>query len=384
MTNKVALSKTQIAGLKVPRAGRTYYHDSRVPGLTVCVTAAGSKTWYVYRWAHGGPQRRRLGTTDELSAEQARKLAAVLNSDIAKGEIPRTLTRRGEPTLQQLFDHWLETYGKPRKRTWPDDVRMFDKYLGALSTRKLSAIRRQEVQAMHSRLGRDSGPYQANRVLALLSAIFSRAIDLNYEGGNPCRGVERFRERSRDRFLQPAELPRFFAALEAEAIGDFFKICLFTGARCGNVKQMAWGDIDLANGIWRIPDTKNGEPLLLPLAQPAIEILATRLSLANGCPWVFPGTKGHIKDVKKSWRRIIEAAGLPGLRIHDLRRSSGSWMAGAGVSLTIVGKSLGHKSPDATAVYARLNLDPVRAAVDAAAGAMIAAAQPTKPRRRAK
>ena len=77
-------------------------------------------------------------------------------------------------------------------------------------------------------------------------------------------------------------------------------------------------------------------------------------------------------EPKTAWARILEAADLKDVRIHDLRRTLGSWMTAAGVSTAIVGKSLGHKSQAATAVYARLDLDPVRAAVSAAADAMFA------------
>jgi len=92
--------------------------------------------------------------------------------------------------------------------------------------------------------------------------------------------------------------------------------------------------------------------------------------------WVFPGTgvTGHLVEPKKAWKRVLERAGISNLRIHDLRRTLGSWQAKTGASLVIVGKSLNHKSPSTTAIYARLDLDPVRESVERATGAMLVAA----------
>jgi len=86
----------------------------------------------------------------------------------------------------------------------------------------------------------------------------------------------------------------------------------------------------------------------------------------------FPGEGkvGHLADPKKAWHRVLKRAGICDLRVHDLRRTLGSWQAAAGANSYIIGKSLGHKSQQSTAIYARLNLDPVRASVNQAIDAM--------------
>jgi len=97
--------------------------------------------------------------------------------------------------------------------------------------------------------------------------MYGSADELGYEGPNPCRGVKKFKEASRDRYLQPGELRPFFAALaEEEPIWrDFFLLCLFTGARRGNVAAMRWDDIDIEGGLWRLPaeETKGAEPIVV-------------------------------------------------------------------------------------------------------------------------
>lgn len=185
---------------------------------------------------------------------------------------------------------------------------------------------------------------------------------------NPCKNVEKFRLEARDRFLLPDELDRFKAALatEKQCIQDFFWLCLLTGARRGNVMSMRWDEIDTQLQLWRIPahKHKNGRPHLIPLTDAALAILDRRRRLAPGT-YVFPstGAKGHLVEVRRAWRRILKRAQISDLRIHDLRRTVGSYLAINGESQYIIGKLLGHIDQRSTAIYARLTLDPARAAL---------------------
>ena len=160
---------------------------------------------------------------------------------------------------------------------------------------------------------------------------------------------------------------------EPELFRDFFLMLLLTGARRANVQAMRWEDISVERTVWRIPETKSGEPVTVPLVTEAMEIL-TRRKGAIDSPFVFPshGKSGHLIEPNPAWQRLISRAGIADLRMHDLRRTFGSWQAAAGVSLNIIGKSMGHKNQSTTAVYARLSLEPVRAAVTAATSAMMA------------
>ena len=187
-------------------------------------------------------------------------------------------------------------------------------------------------------------------------------------------GFKKFKEKSRDRFLQPDELPRFFKALSDEpneAARDFFMISLLTGARKSNTLAMHWRDINFTTETWRIEDTKNSESQTIHLPKEAVDILKER-KIYSESPWVFEGSgkSGHLADPKKAWMRILKEAGIDNLRIHDLRRTLGSYQAATGANGYIIGKSLGHKSQQSTAIYARLNLDPVRESVNKATGVM--------------
>jgi integrase len=284
-------------------------------------------------------------------------------------------------------------------------------------------------------LGRESKKRSANHVLTLLRAMFNKAIEWQiYTKENPTDGIKKYRFNSRERFLQSDEMPRFFAAVAEEPsddVRDSVLICLLTGARKGNVMAMRWADVNLDRAEWRIPDTKNGSPVTLPLVPEAVEILQSRKP-AKAAEFVFPGrgATGHVHDTKGGWKRIqdrdelnqltqrICAAGLQfdwpvikakgprdksrkvetlneslsrargvaekheidttgarlaDLRLHDLRRTLGSWQAASGASLVIIGKSLGHKNIASTEIYSRLNIDPVRHSVQTATRAIFAA-----------
>jgi integrase len=137
---------------------------------------------------------------------------------------------------------------------------------------------------------------------------------------------------------------------------------------------MKWENISLIRQEWRILDTKNGMAQTIPLTAEAMIILQRR-HITKNAEFVFPGIglSGHLVEPKKGWKRILHHADIQDLRLHDLRRTLGSWQAKTGASSVIIGKSLNHKSPSSTAVYARLELDPVRASVSRATEAMLLA-----------
>jgi integrase len=365
--------------LPPPPFGREYHYDSQQPGLACCVTAAGGKTYYLYRKIDGRPERIRLGAFPAVSIDAARKAVREIVGEIAAGRDPaeERRARREVPTIGDLFNHWL-AHAKERKRTWSEDERQYESFLKRWSGRKLSAVKRGDVQKLHSEVGETHGHYAANRMLALVRAMFNKAPELGWDGPNPATGVARFAEETRDRFLQPDEFHRFFEALEQEpntTARDFILLALWTGARRSNVAEMRWEDVSFDLALWRIPQTKSGEPVVVPLVEPALEILRARRRFANGSPWVFPsnGKTGHLVEPKSAWKRVLERSGLHDLRLHDLRRTLGSWQALSGASLQTIAKTLGHKSTAVTHVYSRLTVAAVRASVETATAAMIQA-----------
>jgi integrase len=405
---KFNFTKKALAVLPGSASGqRVYYHDSDTRGLTLAVSPAGKKVFVLYRKVAGKPERITIGPYPDLTIEQARGKAAELNGAIARGENPAAKRRnvQEEMTLGELFATYLEHHAKPHKKSWHDDQEIFNLHLSAWKLRKVSDIRRMDVVTLHSRIGK-SAKYQANRVVALLRCMFGKAGEWGWHGENPATKIKPFKEHKRERFLQPEEVPYFFEALGDElneTARDFFFIALLTGARRANVQAMRWEEINFPSATWTIPETKSGESVTVALTVTALGILENRKASSRS-EFVFPGDgkSGHLVEPKAAWRRILEraatiqkknwleanpgkheadfakefpSAGFQDLRIHDLRRTLGSWQANSGTSLPIIGKSLGHKSLAATQIYARLNIDPVRASVNKATDALLAAAK---------
>ena len=354
--------------------------DEKTSGLVLMVTPKGAKTFYWYRWLAGRPERVKLGTFPAMTIEQARKKADKLNGAVAADQNPAEVKRalRGEPTFAEVFADFIKEKrnrsGKPLSPRTISDYQDLLKYqLAGIAKLKLSQVTPDKLRAL--RIQSDA---QNNRAKAVISSVFNWAAKEGITNVlNPAGAMNHKFIKSRERFLQPAELPVFLAAVESSRLRDFFLLLLLTGARRSNVQAMRWQDLDLEHGVWTIPKTKNGDALSLPLVPQAVEILKARMTerALNGA-WVFPshGKTGHLVTPRKAWLEILANAGLSeDLRIHDLRRTLGSWQARAGASLPVIGKSLGHKSQQATAIYARLDLDPVRASVEQATAAMIEA-----------
>jgi integrase len=201
--------------------------------------------------------------------------------------------------------------------------------------------------------------------------------------GNPAARLARFKERSRERFLTGEELSRLGDALAGAASIDLFPVaairllCL-TGGRLREILHARWEHVDFERGIIFLPDSKIGKkPIFLNAA--ALAVIAG-LPRVEDNPHVFPGKKdGHPRHgLDRPWAAIRKAAGLDGLRLHDLRHSFASVGAGGGLSLPISGKLLGHSQSATTARYAHLANDPVRQAVETI-GATISAAMSRKP-----
>ncbi|MDF2380519.1 tyrosine-type recombinase/integrase [Nostoc ellipsosporum NOK] len=397
------------------------YRDTGVKDLWIRVQRSGFRSFYLYKKIKGRPRWIHLGKYPDLSVEAARKLAAIKLGEVAQGKDPHEETRsyKSENTLGDLYSEYMTRYSKKHKKSWKYDEREIPKFLGHWFTRKISEIKKYEIQSLLEQIYDDNGLYQSNRMLERLKAMYNKAIEWGWKGQNPVVGIKKYKEKSRDRFILPNEMPHLAKALNEESnitARDYILTLLYTGARRTNTLKMRWDQIDWNFRTWRIPDTKNGDPQLVPLSESAVSILQRRFESARS-DWVFPSeidpTKHFVNfkrawnsirlkatinfwrdqpsskdfiterdtlsasysDVQATYRRIVARAkkknielssGLIDLRLHDIRRTLGSYQAITGSSLRVIGESLGHRSSQSTQVYARLNLDPIRESVERA------------------
>ena len=297
----VKLTKLAVERLSVPHQGQVFIRDSEVTGLALRVTAGGAKSFVYEARIHGRMRRMTLGGYPALGVHQARQEALKIKGAIAKGEDPSLERKQDRETLTfgELATVYLERHAKPHKKSAHRDEQMIRLYLAKWRNRKISDITRDNVAHLHQTLGNGHGRYAANRTVALLRTIFNRAGDWGYlTGGNPAERLQLFREEKRDRFLSVDELSRVNEALLKEENPywqAYFPLLLFLGTRRNELLEAHWTDLDLERGTWRIPNTKSGQPHLLPLPKAAAEILH-QLPSRGTSEWVFPGNgiSGHL------------------------------------------------------------------------------------------
>lgn len=373
------LTKRLIDETPFPTKGQVFVRDAELPGFALRVTK-GRKSFILEKRIRGRMRRFTLGPYGPLTVEQARKRVQTEIGAIAQGQDPAQdrQDRLHEPTFAELTQLYLERHA-PRKRSARDDQAMLHTHLAVFRTRKLTDITRNEVARLHAKIG-EATPYRANRLVALLRKMFNLAKDWGlFQGDNPAARIAMFKEESRDRFVQPEELPRLFQAIAEEpnvSLRAVFITALLTGARRTEVLSMRWEDVNFPRAEWRIPHTKAGRPHLLPLPNLLVAMLVG-LPKIDGNPFVFQGQNGaaHLQNIKRTWHRVRMKAGIPDVRFHDLRRTVGSWLAGSGESLQLIGKVLNHRTVSTTAIYARLDLNPVRQALERNAAKMFQAAE---------
>lgn len=396
------LTKPSVAALASKDRAYIVYDDA-LPGFGVRVYPSGQKSYVCeYRPKGAGrtaaKKRATIGPLATLAPDEARRAAKELLAGVTQGRDPmaEAARKKEEELLSAIADAWLSQHvdAKRAARTAVDYRSILTKHvLPTLGSRKLRDIRRADVARVHTQTSRAS-PVVANRALAVFSSLWTWAArrDLCDANANPAKGIERNRERGRERFLSDEELSRLGATLRlAETNGLPWKIkaagsknlareenrvtlvspyavaairfLLLTGMRLREALHLRWQDVDFQRGIANLPASKTCKKAVV-LSGASLQLLSDLPREAESA-FCFPGRDGAARsDLKKPWAAICAHARLEGLRLHDLRHSNASIAAGAGVSLHTIGAILGHSQPSTTQRYAHLANDPLRVAVD--------------------
>jgi integrase len=377
-----------IAKLTPPKRGNRIEWDGEIPGLGLRITAGGARSFVLDYRIHGRKRRFTIGRYPEWTATAARDRALELRRGIREGIDPLEAREqdRAEPTMNELATAYMD-YALVHKR--PGSVRndkgiLANIVLPRLGSLRLTAITRQDIERLHAELRPTK--YHANRLLALLSKMFNLAIERKWVAANPVKGISRFREHRRERWLSAEEMQRFIEALDSyhdQSAADALRLLLLTGSREQEALSADWSQFDLTRGVWTKPAhaTKEKRTEHVPLSAPALELLR-RMNSRNTTSPLFRGKNGPRVTIRKPFIAICRAAGLcdeytikgkrgrpltryrPTLRIHDLRHSFGSHLVSSGVSLEIVGKLLGHTQAATTKRYAHLQDEALRDATN--------------------
>ena len=402
------------------RGGWDVRWDADVPGFGIRLYPSGKKAFVLSYRASGRKRLMVLGRYGaDLTLDQARERAQKHLVQVRDGADPMEERRRAAQgrTFGDLIDTYVERHAKVHKKTWRDDEQRLNRHVPASwRGRKAHSITREEIAELHDRIGRGT-PYEANRLLEVLRKMFGLARIWHFtdeSASNPAEGITRFKERKRKRWVTPLELPALAKAIDGEPniyARAALWLYLLTGMRKEELTTAKWKDIDWDRGVLRLPETKSGEEQDAVLNAPALAILRSIPRLA-GNPYILPGSKprGHFTNIDRPWRRIrsrasvdlwqhdqdsqvsglverlsrelgrspdveeVEAAarrdglelptGLLDARLHDLRRTVGSWMSQASIDLNTIKEALRHSSISTTLTYARLGADPARQAME--------------------
>ena len=376
------LTNRMVEAAKAPASGQRFVRDPKTPGLALRVTAGGAKAFVFEGRIKGRVRRVTLGAYPDLSVAAARDRVTELRAAVIRGENPADERRDTfrQSTFKELAQRFLEQHSKPRKRSWKEDERRLKQHLAAWNTRRVEDIALPDVLQVQRNVASASGPYESNRTMALVRVIFRKARIWGVIASNPAEGIELYPEKKRERFLSPAEMRRVLTAIQNEsdiAWRTFFVLSLLLGTRRTELLSARWDQIDLEEQTLALPETKSGQPHLLPLPAAAVSLLEQLPSRVTS-DFVFAGRLegSHLAEPKKAWQRIRTAAKVPDVRVHDLRRTLGSWLAGSGHNLSLIGRVLNHKNVSTTAIYARMHLDPLREALEANATKMLATIAP--------
>ena len=381
------LSNRTVAALKVARD--TVFWDRDLTGFGVRVYPTGGKVYIAQVRGPDGPKRMTVGRHDVLHADQARQRAALIIARIKAGEepVPLPLAARvnGGPTVADLAARYLEEHVevklKPNTQRQARGV-LHRHILPALGKMPLVAIERAQVVDLQQKLC--DRPVTANRAVKVLSHMYrlGEGWGMVPEGCDPCRSVEKYPERRRERFLTDAEFARIGRVLD-EAVDSAsaspiavaaIRLLMLTGCRKSEILTLRWTDVDLEVGELHLADAKAG-PRAVHLPPTAVRLLEA-LPRRESCRWVFPGEdrEGRFSGggLDHVWQTVRTHAELEDVRLHDLRHSFASRALALGETLPVIGKLLGHNDIETTARYAHLARDSIHEAAERIAGSVAA------------
>ncbi|PTM43838.1 tyrosine-type recombinase/integrase [Phreatobacter oligotrophus] len=382
---------------------RSILWDTELRGFGVLALSSGIKSFIVqYRNAAGRSRRLTLGRYGALTADQGRHLARQTLAQVAQGEDPLAdrQEKRAAETMADLFDRYLEDHVRQHnaESTYRDVARLVEKHLKPrLGALKVKALTSADVARLHSAMR--ATPRRANHAVAILSKALSLAEvwKLRPENSNPCGTIARFSENKRKRFLTMEEVTRLGAALkEAETIGlpwrqatdlppekakhrahpenqrtplawqvvATVRILLLTGARLSEVLGLRRADVDFAAGTLALPSRKGGPREPHPVSAACLDIIRS-LPMVKGSPWLLPRPANRERHITKEvmeagWQRLRDRAGIPDVRLHDLRHTVGTYAGQSGVSAFIVRDLLRHSNISMSQRYVSFDANPVR------------------------
>lgn len=360
---------------------KTTYWDTQITGFVLECRASGRKTYALRYIDENGTQRQhKIGRYEDITFDQARKKAKILRSEVVLGGSPAAEKedRKAIPTYKELADQHLTHAKATIRRPENTEVNLRLHILPRWGRLRLTDIKAQDIAKWFAEKAADGlKPATVEKIRVVFSRSFELARQWSIPGGehNPVRGSPRRKfNNARNRYLSADEAQRILKAAEKSRnrqLKSIIQLLLFTGARKSELLHAEWEHVNLERREWLIPISKTGKARHVPLSQAAIDVIE-QLPRFEKCPYLVPNpkTKKPYDCIKRAWDTVRDEAGVPDVRIHDLRHSAASFMINAGVDLYAVGRVLGHADHASTQRYAHLANATLLKAVEAGAAAL--------------
>jgi integrase len=382
---RVRLSAAFVRSAACPDGAKKIdYFDSAQRGFMLEVRRSGGKTFYQrYTDERGRERQFKIGPSDVLSLSMARRKARTTAAEALVGSDPqeRRAEMRTIPTFAELVRDRYLPHVKSYKRSWCTDETVLRVHiLPVLGSQYVDLVRAEPIAALVERMrekGYASGT--TNRVVIVLRHIFNLARKWRVPGvgENPTAGINIAPDVKRERFLSLEEAQRLIVSIEQDenqVAAKAIMLLLLTGARRNEVTHARWDYLDWEKRTLLVPVAKSGKPRTIALNGAAITLLRS-IPRLDFNPYILPSpvTGEPSPSLFFPWQRIRTRAGLPDLRLHDLRHSFASFLVNNGVSLYVVQGLLGHANTKYTQRYAHLTPDTLRDAAETV-GTVIAGA----------
>ncbi len=358
-----------VDSVKPDKGKRVEYPDSKIEGLALRVSIAGTKSWSLrYRRKSDGKRRRiTIAAYPSISLADARDEAMKIMGEVVRRKDPAKDRRRSGPgkprTFGELADRYLANHASSKRSGFKDRQILEKDVLPQLEGEPLDEIERAEITAILDAIVARGAPIQANRTFEIIRKIFNWAIEKGFMNSSPVfRMKPPAKKRSRDRTLTPEEIRSFWRRLIAKAhmgweTRTILKLCLITGQRVDEVAGAQQSELDLAKAEWRLPGerVKNGSAHVIPLSPLAVLLFRKALWRAAGNSFVFPSpytdtyvTGGAVARAMRRSRKVFGFAreATP----HDLRRTLASGLGELGVPRLVQDKVLNHVSADRSTI----------------------------------
>ena len=344
--------------------------------MSVRISPKG-KIVFQYRYRHKGKQKRYdIGTYPALSLAEARKVVPTLRDIAADGYDIKEYYAKDKidnckPTLDQCIELFMEKYvSRLRASTQSVYHYSFGKHAKGKFKTPVEDITKPQWYAFFDEVEKNSTGYVAQTMIKQLKTCLRFCSDRGFINQHTLNDLATksvgYNSQVKDRTPSISEIQQILSELERSqclvSTKNTVKFIIYTGARCGEVREMELADIDFKNNLWTLPAEKSKTKIKIvrPLAPQAIKVLKEQVGLfGEFSKYVFPSATYQnaisSQTINKFCRAVRARMNLQSWTVHDFRRSVSTILVDEGVQPYITEKLLGHSLGGVFSIYNKSN-----------------------------